>query len=190
MLFLIGLFTIYVIWIFFFPSKHIVEMDWINKNSNAFSVNYLIFLFFKNLYVWKSWNIHRMNFIYLLFGESLRKIIMIKEKKSSRHHCWNVGNCKFQLYLIILYSQFFFKILKMCTSWNFWCFSFGQSVKKNLMFIYIFKTWLLKCIKFHDSNAFSIKLNSYFSIKIWMMCKSWENLLSWSFFSHLGIVWK
>jgi hypothetical protein len=53
-------------------------------------------------------------------------------------------------------------------------------VKKIMMFSNLkkCKTLLLNCIKLHDSNAFSIKLNSYFSFKICMMCKSWENLLN------------
>jgi hypothetical protein len=67
----------------------------------------------ENLEIYIEWN------LIFFIGESLKKIIMIKEYKSSRHHCWNVGNCKFQLYLVILSSQFFFKILKMYTSWNF-----------------------------------------------------------------------
>ncbi len=124
------------------------------RNSNAFSVKLLDFSFLKKLICVKILKYIYNEIWFFSFGESLRKIIMIKENKSSRHHCWNVGNCKFQSYLVILRSQFFFKILKMCTSWNFLCFSFGQSVKKRRRFIYILKTWLLKCIKLHDSNAF------------------------------------
>jgi hypothetical protein len=116
------------------------------------------------------------------FGESLRKIIMIKENKSSRHHCWNVGNCKFQLYLVISSSQIFFKILKMCTSWNFWCFSFGQSVKKRRRFIYIYWkhdcSWNFWCFSFGQS----VKKRRRF-IYIYWKHDCW-NVLNWMIQMH------
>jgi len=100
----------YVIGILIFPSKHIVEMDQVKKIQMHFQSNYLIFLFFKtymcgNLEIYIEWIF--IFFIWRNFEKDNNDFFF----KSSRHHCWNVGNCKFQLYLVILSSQFFFKIL-------------------------------------------------------------------------------
>jgi hypothetical protein len=52
-----------------------------------------------------------------------------------------------------------------------------------------FKTSLLKCIKLQDSNAFSVKLNSYFFLKNIKDVYILENPFKLKFnFFHLNIV--
>jgi hypothetical protein len=95
----------------------------------------------------------------------MKKIIMVLKKKSSRHL---LLKCIFSqmnyFYIIILYNIKDVRILKKSSKMKFNFFSFGQSMKKIIMFFFFFKfkTSLLECIKLQDSNAFSIKLNKFF----------------------------